>query len=255
MRRIRLSVYIVSIIIFLLSPDIKALEIDTVQVYWKIQDCITSIPLDSVTIYFIIWDPKAGQDIPGACTIALSPGIFCQGFDISDLQRKVRYYIRRPDYIQVNGEFNLNTGLEIEVCLWPIGYTPTKENVPSTKLITGIVKSDKGKPITAAIIRATIGDSSDSLPQEFSNSVGEFKWSFHPSVFGKNLQWNISKDGYLDSKGNFLIEKDQSLYVTLAPKKSSVSIAPEKKRDVLKDYIIPLGAFGAWAAALIATAF
>ena len=176
-------------------------------------------------------------------------------FDGNDLQRIVNYYVRKQDYIQVNGQFILNTGLKIKACLWPIGHEVSKESLQFPKIITGLVKSDKGHPVTKAIVRATIEDSADSLPQEFTNSVGEFKWSFHPSVFGRKLQWNISKDGFLDSKGDFLIDKDYSLYVTLVPKKPSVSIAPEKKRDLLRDYIIPLGAFGAWAAALIVTAF
>ncbi|MCK4403632.1 MAG: hypothetical protein KAW02_00955 [candidate division Zixibacteria bacterium] len=250
MKKIKLLVFIIAILISCFSSDVRAL--DAVSVCWWVQDCSTKLPLDTAVVYLRIWDPDlgSGEYFFHHCTTT-SSGLVSYPFDVDDLQRKVRYYVRKPGYIHATGEFILNTGLDIEVCLWPIGYKAPKENAQSPAMITGIVKSDKGEPITAAIIQAAIEDSSDSLPREFSNSFGEFRWSFHPSVFGKKLQWNISKDGYLDSKGNFLIEKDQSLYVTLASVPSPAPSPPEKKKGFLKKYGPRVAVFGVWAAGVI----
>jgi len=250
MKKIILFVSIVSLFISLFPLHLKA--VDVVEVYWIIQDCSTSQPLDSAFVYIIIWDPGSGKGrySTAECTTRTS-GYISHEFPAYHIQRKGLYYIRKSGYIQANGEFIVNTGLNIDVCLWPIGSEPSGEIKQPPRIITGIVKNNEGNPLMGATVKAIAGEGRDSLAQEFSNSRGEFKWSFHPSLLNKSIYWQISKDGYLDAKGDFLIEGDKSLYVTLAP-----LLPPPKektRRSLKRDILAGVSLVGMYVGMLVLT--
>ena len=245
-------------LILSLSMMVFAQEgIDKIRVQWLVQDCDLSIPLSSAIVFYKVWTPDPveggsyfGEEVEMETDIW---GMTSFKFPIAHRDRQIEYRVKKEGYVPTSGHLILQTGLTIKVCLSREGKLKEQRFDSLQVSVNGVVKDTVGQPIKDATIVAEIENGPLLCPQQLTNSSGEFSWAFESRYLDHRLNWKISKDGYLDSRGNFLIDKDKSLYVTLAPKTSLDSRTSEK--NVLKDYIIPLVAATAWTAALIATAF
>lgn len=224
----------------------------SVAISGSVCDCTTRVDIGDAKVYFEFYMPgKLELTIKKIATD--TTGSFIYGFTDSLLEHRIYYMIVDNRYVTLRSQFILENSTRLDTCLTKTGEQKKVEGYGI--LIDGIVRNNQGDPLIEATIGAKIDDKIQLSPLKMTDSTGEFSWVFESRFLGRKLNWKISKDGYLDSRGAFLIDKDKTLDVTLAPIIFPEIKTPNKKGNLVEDYIVPLGALGAWTIALIRTAF
>jgi hypothetical protein len=231
--------------------DATLSQADNVPMCGSVCDCNTRLDIANAEIYFEFFKPGELNYLTKDSVSAITDttGAFCHGFSDSLLEHRIYYTAVRDGYVTLRSEFILGNNTRIDTCLTKIGEQKKVESYGI--FIDGIVRNDQGDPLTEATIDAKIDDKIQLSPLKMTDSTGEFSWVFESRFLGRRLNWKISKDRYSDSKGDFLIEGDKSLYVTLAP-----LLPPPKektRRSLKRDILAGVSLVGMYMGMLVLT--
>ena len=222
---------------------------DNIHICGSICDCNSRVDITDAEVYFRYYKPGESELTTDTLTITDSTGTFCYAFSDSLLEHRIYYDIVKERYITLRSEFILGNSTKLDTCLRKIGEDRKAESYGI--FINGIVRNGQGDPLTEATVDAKIDDKIQLSPLKMTDSRGEFSWVFESRFLGRRLNWKISKDRYSDSKGDFLIEGDKSLYVTLAP-----LLPPPKektRRSLKRDILAGVSLVGMYVGMLVLT--